>query len=430
MDASRVSTVGAALRGRPFVAKMIAECIDTEGGRPRSAAPTVSFPRLLYVGDVPVEASYHGSALLYRLLAEYPQERLTVIETAGLSAQARRLPNVNYISYPIAKQRWLNTRFHPYAVAWFSQAGARLAPKISQSVNGFDFEGVLTVAHGFGWLAAAEIARSRNVPLHLMVHDDWPRAADIAPRFRKWLDGQFARVYRQAQSRLCVSPAMSRAYLSATANLRKLYIQRELLIALPSKRHPNTSRRNDKPFTIAFAGTINSNGYIRALTALQDALKPLGGRLLIFGPLTSDAARQVGLDNLNTEVRGLLSAADLLVRLREEADALFVPMSFDVSECDNMALAFPSKLADCTATGLPLLIYGPGYCSAVVWARENPGVAEVVESEADLVNVVASLANDPALCVALGKRALEVGREYFTHDRVQQVFRRALCEQS
>src|SRR5215216_8087296 len=139
------------------------------------------FPRMLYVGDVPVEASYHGSAFLHRLLSDYPQERLTVIETATRSDPALRLPNVNYISHPIGKARWLNTRFHPYAVAWFTQAGKRLAPRIAQSLNGAGVESVLTVAHGFGWLAAANIANKRGVPLHLIVHDDWPRVADVAP---------------------------------------------------------------------------------------------------------------------------------------------------------------------------------------------------------------------------------------------------------
>src|SRR4051812_48302616 len=46
---------------------------------------SVMLPRLLYVGDVPVEASYHGSALLHRLLSDYPHEKLTVIETATKS---------------------------------------------------------------------------------------------------------------------------------------------------------------------------------------------------------------------------------------------------------------------------------------------------------------------------------------------------------
>ena len=386
--------------------------------------------RLLYIGDVPVEASYHGSALLHRLLSDYPSEQLTIIETATESQPARRLRNVNYISYPIGKARLLNTRFHPYAMAWFSQAGARLAPKISQSVNGFDFEGVLTVAHGFGWLAAARIASRRKVPLHLIVHDDWPRAADIAPRFRNWLDAQFAGVYRQAQSRLGVSPAMSRAYLERYGKSAEIIYPTRAPGCPDFEAPPEHLAHNGKPFTIAFAGTINSNGYIRALRVLQDALKRVGGRLLLFGPMSPDVAREVGLGDPSTEVGGLLSAADLLARLRAEADALFVPMSFDASDHDNMEMAFPSKLADCTATGVPLVIYGPSYCSAVAWARENEGVAEVVESESDLGNAVERLANDPLMRVALGQRALDVGRHYFSHERVQQVFRRALSVQS
>jgi glycosyltransferase involved in cell wall biosynthesis len=183
---------------------------------------------------------------------------------------------------------------------------------------------------------------------------------------------------------------------------------------------------NDKPFTIAFAGTINSDGYIQALIALQKTLKSVNGRLLIFGPLTPDVAQQVGLSDPNTEICGLLAAADLLKRLREEASALFVPMSFAASDRANMEMAFPSKLADYTATGVPLLIYGPSYCSAVVWARENPGVAEVVESEIDLANAIATLANNPEHRISLGKRALEAGRQYFTHACVKQIFYQSL----
>jgi len=388
------------------------------------------FPRLLYVGDVPVEASYHGSALLHRLLSDYPHDHLTVIETAARSDASRRLPKVNYFSYPIGNPRWLNTRFHPYAVAWYSQAGTRLAPKISESINGFDFEGVLTVVHGFGWLAAAAVASKRKAPLHLVLHDDWPRAADVAPAFRKWLDRQFGSVYRQAHSRLCVSDAMSRAYHERYGEPAAVIYPTRAADCSEFSDPPEHLARNDKPLTIAFAGTINSNGYIRALVALQDALRPVAGRLLIFGPLTTEIARRVGLDNPITEICGLLSSADLMRRLRAEADALFVPMSFDASDRDNMEMAFPSKLADYTATGLPLLIYGPGYCSAVSWARENQGVAEVVEAEADLAKSIKCLANDPAFRVTLGKRALDVGRQYFSHARVQQVFHRALSVQS
>ena len=383
-------------------------------------------PRLLYVGDVPVEASYHGSALLYRLLSDYPADRLTILETATKSEPARRLPQVPYISCPIGKQRWLNTRFHPYAMAWFTRAGKRSAPRLSQSMNGFAFESVLTVAHGFGWLAAAEIARKRSVPLHVAVHDDWPRVADVPPRFRNWLDDQFARVYHQAQTRLCVSPAMSRFYEERYGAPATVIYPTRAAEQIEFEEPPARLGNNDSQFTIAFAGTINSQGYIDALRALQAALKTVNGRLVIFGPLTVDVAQQIGLSDSNTEIRGLLTSDQLQVRLREEADALFVPMSFSEADRPNMEMAFPSKLADCTATGVPLVIYGPAYCSAVTWARENPGVAEVVETETALSDAISKLANDPAHKLALGSRALEVGRQYFSHARTQQIVHRLL----
>ena len=96
-------------------------------------------------------------------------------------------------------------------------------------------------------------------------------------------------------------------------------------------------------------------------------------------------------------------------------------MSFDASDRANMEMAFPSKLADYTATGVPLMIYGPSYCSAVTWARENPGVAEVVEAEPDLTNASSLLANNPDHRIALGKRALEHRPRIFAHDRVQTI---------
>ena len=379
-------------------------------------------PRLLYVGDVPVEASYHGSALMHRLLSDYPPQQLTIIETATPSRTSRRLPQVNYFAYQIGKQRWLNTRFHPYATAWFTHAGKYSAPKITQSINGFDLQSVLTVAHGFGWLAAAEIADRRNVPLHLIVHDDWPRVANVAPAFRNALDKRFASVYRQARSRLCVSPAMSRSYEERYGAPAAVIYPSRAASCPQHDEPPARLARNDHTFTIAFAGTINSTGYIRALESLQKTLKSVGARLLIFGPSTANEC----LNNDNTEFRGLLSSSELLNALREEADTLFVPMSFDAADRINMELAFPSKLADYTAVGLPLLIYGPSYCSAVAWARENPGVAKIAESEAELDNAIAILVDNPDMRITLGHRALAAGREYFTHDRAQQTFHRAL----
>ena len=383
-------------------------------------------PRLLYVGDVPVEASYHGSALLHRLLANYPPDRLSIIETAVPSLPSRRLPQVNYLSQPLANQRWLNTRFHPQVVAWFSRVATRRGPQISSLLNGFGCESVLTVAHGFGWLAAADLAAKRNVPLHLIVHDDWPRVAKLPSSLRNWLDKRFARVYRQAQSRLCVSPSMQSDYKERYGGPAEVLYPSRAADLPQFVEPPKRLAHNDHQFTIAFAGTINSIGYTRALIDLHHALAAVRGRLLIFGPLTIEQARQTGLDLPHVTIGGLLSWPELMKRLREETDALFVPMSFDAVDQGNMKMAFPSKLADCTAVGVPLLIYGPSYCSAVRWAKENPEVAEFVQSPEDLGKAVRRLANDPERRVELGSEALRLGAKYFAHENVREVFIRAL----
>jgi glycosyltransferase involved in cell wall biosynthesis len=388
-------------------------------------------PRLVYIGDVPVEASYHGSALLHRLLSGYPAGKLTIVETATPSVPARRLAHVKYWSYPIANPRLLNTRFHPHAVSWFSRVATRTGASIGALVDGFEGESVLTVAHGFGWLAAADFAAQRHLPLHLMVHDDWPRVADVKSGFRDWLDESFARVCRQARSLLCVSPAMCAAYATRYRVSAEVLPPMRAIDCAEFEAPPARSkqRQTDQPFTVAFAGSINSSGYIQALLALQQAVNSIGGRLLIFGPLSPGEARLCGLNDAHTTVRGLLSATELIARLREEADALFVPMSFAPEDRTNMELAFPSKLADCTAVGLPLIIHGPPYSSAVAWARDNSGVAEVIDTEqrGDLSQALLRLATDPARRLALAKRALEVGRRCFAHEAVQEIFDRAIA---
>jgi hypothetical protein len=101
-------------------------------------------------------------------------------------------------------------------------------------------------------------------------------------------------------------------------------------------------------------------------------------------------------------------------------------MSSDPADRSNMEMAFPSKLADYTATGLPLLIYGPPYCSAVTWARENQDVAVIVDNEETLPDAITDLAQNPDMRLRLGQRALDVGNKSFTHDRAQQIFHQSL----
>ena len=74
-----------------------------------STLPTIppnKLPRLAFISDVPVEATCHGSALVFRLLQEYPSEQLRVVETNILSSSPeKRLPAVSYTHLTLPTKR-------------------------------------------------------------------------------------------------------------------------------------------------------------------------------------------------------------------------------------------------------------------------------------------------------------------------------------
>ena len=93
-------------------------------------------------------------------------------------------------------------------------------------------------------------------------------------------------------------------------------------------------------------------------------------RAVVFGPF--NAAKQDELRSLASafEFRGFVSHHAMMDGLRQ-TDLSFAPMTFDAASRDNMAVSFPSKLADYTAAAVPILILGPPDCSAARWAETH-----------------------------------------------------------
>jgi glycosyltransferase involved in cell wall biosynthesis len=326
----------------------------------------------------------------------------------------------------VANRRLLNSRVHDWYSRYLLWRSAALATRIERVLEGFQPEAVLTVAHGYLWRAAARFAGRHRLPLHLIIHDDWPRL--VPERSRDYVEREFGRVYRQAASRLCVSPFMAEEYE------RRYGVTGTVL--LPSRAHaaatfasvpPGVEPQRRGP-AFAFAGTINSPGYALLLRRLAEALRPHHGRLLIYGPLTREQAGATGLNADNIVLEGLLSSGELLDRLRRDADVLFVPMSFAAADRWNMRMSFPSKLTDYTAVGLPLLICGPAECSAVRWAEANPGVAEVVTSDdpAALGPAIDRLCGDPHHRARLALTAHQIGGRDFSAATAESILHAAL----
>lgn len=398
----------------------------------REFVTAAALPRLLYVGDVAVEESVAGSTLLYRLLQNYPASRLSIAEgNLHASRPDRRLPGVSYIEFKVGTERLLRTRFHSlYSSVLHLTAKAR-ARRLDEIVQEFQPEAILTVAHGYSWLTAASLAKSLAVPLHLIVHDDWAsiQKSVLPSPVHKSVERHFGEVYRAATTRLCVSPYMVEDFARRYgASGSVLYPSRAADV--PEYDAPPASRRTvEKKLVFAFAGTINTRGYAESMRALTSALEETGGELFVYSNLTAEGIKDCGLDKDHVTVHSLLPFRELLESLRREVDVLFVPMSFAAEDLPNMQVAFPSKLADYTAVGLPLLIWGPPSSSAVRWGLENSGVAEVVERpeiEA-LKAAVLKLMHDTTRRQALAQTALTKGREFFRHDRVVEKFYQSIC---
>lgn len=387
-------------------------------------------PRLLYVGDVPVEASFHGSALIYRLLDGYPTEDLLVVEgSVGRSSPERRLPDTTYRELDLGQARWLRTRLRRLAAATMTLAAPRARVRLEATLGSFQPEAVLTVAHGFSWLAAAEFARARTLPLHLIVHDDWPIVANLPWPAASWLDQRFGRTYRQAVSRLCVSPRMMQDFERRYGPTGDVLYPSWARSMSPAMEPPERPSDVGRPIVFAYGGTINSDAQVGALRQLAETLASNSGVLLLYCPHSREEIQNAGLELPNVRLMGLVPSADFVRRMREDVDVLFAPMSFDPGERSIMMTCFPSKLSDYSATGLPILLYGPPESSAVQWARENIGAAEVVDKEGptELLSSVRRLIESPAYRVALGQGALRAGWSYFSSEIAQGIFRGALA---
>lgn len=389
--------------------------------------PEEPLPRLLYVADVPVESTQHGSALMFRAFENYPVDRLRVVETDVRSQPDRRLPEVGYAHLPIAVRRWLNTRLHGVYAAWLTARASRHADRIIAAAPGFGAEAVVTIGHGFGWLAAAEAARRLAIPLHFIVHDDWPRVSGIAGALRPWLDRAFGRAYRRAATRLCVSPFMAEVYE------RRYGIAGSVMYPSRSEACPVFDAKVARPLaedavlTIGYGG--NSGPEMMAcLETLAAALPGSNARLAVFGPFDGDTRRRLLGLSPSISFEGFVPYQQMIHGLRSSADVLFVPMTFAEADRENQVVSFPSKLADYTATGLPLLIYGPAYSSAVRWARAEGDVAAIVDEQgfAPLRAAIDGLRQDLGRRTQLAQAAVAAGHRCFDSSGARAALSRAL----
>jgi hypothetical protein len=395
-----------------------------------------ALPRLAVIADVNVEQTGGGPLLLHRMLKGYPADRLMVLFNSSLARNdpALLLPGVRYNAFEFDFPRLIRNRFNPFWPVLQAQYMRAYAKKASRILEPFKPEAVLTVPHWYTWFTASEVAKLLAIPLHLVVHDDWP--SYVTQRRPGWGWGlvrwacrhSMRAVYRQAASRLCVSPGMR-------DSCRRWYgVDGELLYPCRGDDSPVPRVRVRSnpvgPPVVAFCGQIHQDGTVDLLQRLAGVLSDLGGYLDLYCTYNMHELASRGLESPSVRIAGFFPAREMGERIAGTAHALFLPASFEMRERDDVATLFPSKLADYTAIGLPIIVWGPSYSSAVRWASENSGACALVTSPAlaDVRELIIRLSSDPDEAVRIASAGVEAGCRYFELSAAHDSFYRAISE--
>ncbi len=332
-------------------------------------------PRLLYIGDIAVEDTHHSAVQLYRLLSGYPAERLCVVETRVRTPQPdRRLPGVRYVTQRIANPRWLGDGTRGLYSMWVTDSVALRVDAIGAAVGEFEPDAVLTIGSGLGWLVADALARQWRVPLHLIAHDEWPKLAAREQWLVAPLRRRFGDVYRRARTRFCVSPYMDDIFTCryGVAGTVLYPIRRQGAGCVTS------GEATGQQLTVGYCGGSGVH-VMPGLTLLAHAAHALNARVVVYGPFERSRRERLQAIAPVFDFRGFASYEDMLAGLGATA-VLFAPLAFDAASRDNMIASFPSKLAEYTATGVPILVFAPAETSAARWARDHDA-AIVVDAE-------------------------------------------------
>jgi glycosyltransferase involved in cell wall biosynthesis len=383
-------------------------------------------PRILFICDFPPSDHRGGAILLNRLFSEYPADHVAVLAGShytNLAPTESRLSCRHFI-FPTTNKtgRWGLGRFKTVIDSLMLAFVAVWGFSIVRRSRA---EAIVAVAHGLFFFVAGLLSRITQLPLILIVHDDWVATWSREYRpLRPLFQNLFGHVARQAAHVYVVSPQMRDLLHSEFG----VHAEFELPGTSPIEREQsgNESAENRHTLDIIYAGTLTG--------AMDDALSVLlqlvsSERLLHLGvsewmlhlytPNPPDEALE---RSPHIRFHGWVSATELRIAMRK-ASVLFLPLSFRADQRAITETSFPSKTADYLAANTPVLICAPESCALARYARQY-GCAEVVSdlSEETLGRALSRLANSPELRARLREGAkiafaknhdVRVQREHF-----------------
>jgi glycosyltransferase involved in cell wall biosynthesis len=370
------------------------------------------FIRTILISSIRPEPTSGGQILLHRHLVGQPE-----IEWESFGSEPSRLTASSAVRRVVG--RLAQTRLSRFAQDfWAWHDGRWLDGLLPKAVRAGERVVVVTVAQGDAAGAARRFAQKHRVPLMTFFHDWWPDMVASHSPWHKHLEKRFRALYRQSQVALCVSEQM-RALLGPHPNAQLLY-------PIPAKTNPRLAPQTQSDgFQVLYLGNLYEYGPM-----LAEALGALKGHTLVrlevrgANPRWSQDFRQ------KMQQAGLWHDYAPRAELDSwlgSANAFLVPMVFEASMRRRMETSFLSKLPEMAQLGKPLVIWGPEYCSAVQWARqENRALCVTDPNPVVLRQELEDLAASPAERQRLAMTARQAAETDFNRDRIQAQFMQAL----
>ena len=285
-------------------------------------------------------------------------------------------------------------------------------------IRSFRPDVLVTVAHGWWHIKARRVAKQFKLPLVSLFQDWWPDFPEIPLAFRSRVEREFRQTCAESDVVVCVSDGMRRE-LGEPKN------------ALVVHDAPSVAKRREDqcefqlPLRVAYFGNLSDYGPL-----IENALRALNSsdqvRLEVFGPSplwtggAEDEFRSRGV------YHGFIPSNKLTESLQKFQAAL-VAMSFAPSHRRRMTTSFPSKMIDAMRLGLPVVIWGPEYCSAVKWARSGERALCVTDPNPSAIRrALEDLAASPAKQERFAGLSREAAATDFNHERIQTQFIDAL----
>lgn len=378
----------------------------------------LKYPNILIFSEEIPQTIHAGCILLYRLLKDYPSDKLLVIGPSAL-AKAQTL-KCRYETFSPVGERLTRTRFDrlPRTLrAWSLLPYGSLQPLLKD----FKPSVVVTVMQSQAYfLQAYKYAKANRLPLVLILHDDpeiFDRVYSFSKRRKKSIN---TCVYRYASKRLCISPEMA-------IHLEKVYgTSGDVLYPNPSEHiTPRpliecATLKKAPLLTIGYAGSL-AYGYGHRLTQIIPALTKVGAQLYIYAdPINSWTKSN------EVSFRGKAEVPETTwEKMKQECDIVLLPYSFEDYEAHNLYRThFPSKLPEYLSLQMPVIITGPDYATGVKWGINHPQAALTIATakEEAFVKALQNVRQSPELRTSLAMNALKARNVDFDPAAIRERF--------